>query len=905
MRVLEKAGMYLRMLLHRGREAQRLDDEMQFHFDQQIAENLASGMAPEEARRAARLSFGNPVVVREHVQEAWLWAGAERLWQDTRFAARQIRRAPGFAVVALLTLGLGIGANTAIFSLTHALLLESLPIPNPAQLVRMAMDFHDADRPRSNNGALSLPMIQMLQSQSRSFSGVFGWSVYDFVLRDNGEAHGRRGAMVTGNTFQTLGLHAVLGRLLTPADDQPGGGPDGWAAVISYRLWVEQYHADPDVIGRHVVVTDHGVTIVGVAPPGFEGVIVAEHPDLYLPVEFFAALNNNEKQLHRGWGGWLTAFARLKPGVSRSMAQAEITTLFPSIKKAVAPPSVLHLPAVKRLTLDVDAARNGWSTLRLEYTRPLLLLQILVGIVLLICCANLSGLFLARASARQQEFAIRGALGAGRARLMRQLLVESLMLALPGALVGIGCAWLAGPWMLRGLGSSHAEAALSVRPDFAVLAITAAVACVCALLFGMAPAWTASRTNIEGPLRSSHPRTSAGSAVARRIFIPLQLALSLMLIVVAALLGATVVHLRTDDSGYHTKNVVFYIADFGRVPQKGADLVALYRRILQQMEEQSGVESASAVAVLPYYGWIAKSPFTAAADPKLSITEPSDINVISANYFSTVGTRLLSGRDLRNDDSDLHSCIVNQRAAKMYFPHAAALGKILHEVDHNLQAGTTSVRDCQVVGIVQNTKYDTVRELPPSIVYFSMSAQSYRLPNMYFAIHGRSLAEAEAAYHKVIHELAPQSPETDPATFDQLMHDSIAQEQLLSALSGFFAVLALLLSSIGIYGLVAWDVWRRTTEIGVRMALGATRLRVFFMILRQIAFLLAVGLAAGGAAAYFAARSVSSFLYEIHAENPAVFLGAAGVLVLIGLITATLPARHAVFIDPMLALRNE
>ncbi|HEU4983538.1 MAG TPA: FtsX-like permease family protein [Acidobacteriaceae bacterium] len=609
--------------------------------------------------------------------------------------------------------------------------------------------------------------------------------------------------------------------------------------------------------------------------------------------------------MHQGTSDWLAGLARLKPGLTLAKAQAEADALFPSIKAAILPPARLHLRRVEKVTLDVHSARTGWSRLRLEYTRPLLLLQILVGIVLLICCANLSGLFLARASARQQEFAIRGALGAGRARLIRQLLVESLMLALPGALAGIGFAWLVGPWMVRGLGNSQAETALSVRPDFSVLAITAAVACVCALLFGMAPAWTASRTNIEGPLRSSHPRTSAGSAVARRIFIPLQLALSLMLIVVAALLGATVVHLRTDYTGFRTKNVVFYIADFGRLPQKGADLVALYHRILQRMEEQPGVESASVAAVLPYHGWIAKATFTAAANPKLSTAEFSNINVISADYFATVGTRLLSGRDFRNDDSDLHSCVINRRAAAMYFPHTSALGKMLHQVERNIVTGTTTTRDCQVVGIVRNTKYDTVRESPPSIIYFPVSAQSYRLTNMYFAIHGRSIAEAEAAYHKVIHELAPRSPETDPATFNQLMNDSIAQEQLLSALSGFFAVLALLLSSIGIYGLVARDVSRRTTEIGLRMALEATRLRVFLMILRQTAFLLAMGLAAGAAAAFFAARSVSSFLYEIHAENPAVFLAAAGVLVIVGLIAATLPARHAISIDPVNALRSE
>jgi predicted permease len=539
-----------------------------------------------------------------------------------------------------------------------------------------------------------------------------------------------------------------------------------------------------------------------------------------------------------------------------------------------------------------------------EYTKPLLLLQVLVGVVLLICCANLSGLFLARASARQQEFAIRGALGAGRGRLMRQLLVESMMLAAPGALLGVGLAWLAGPMMLRGLASSRSQVVLSTRPDFAVLAITAACACVCALLFGMAPAWAASRPDLERALRSTHPRASAGSAAARRIFIPFQVALSLALVVVAALLGATVVHLRTEDAGFRMQNVIFYYADFGRLQQRGVDLVTLYRRITMRMEEKPGVDAASVTDILPYFGWIDRESFTASADALHSKTMDADMSVIGAHYFAALGTRILAGRDLRNDDGDAHSCIVNEGAAEMYFPHGSALGQTLHDVDHNLREGTTTVSDCQVVGIVQNTKYDTVREAPPAIVYERLSRQ--RLPvGMFFAIHARSLAEARAAYHSAIHELAPDAPETDPAPFVKLFNDSAARDQLLSAMSAFFAVLALLLSGIGIYGLVAWNVSQRTTEIGVRMALGATRARVFLMVLRQTLFLMAVGIVAGGAAAYFAARSVHSFLYEIQAEDPRVFALAAGVLVMIGLLAAAVPARRAVSIDPVQALRAE
>lgn len=904
MRWLEKLRMRLQMLLHRERESERLDAEMQFHLEQQIAENVAAGMSPEEARYAALRSFGNPAALREQTCESWSWNGLERLGQDIPYALRQMRRSPGFAATAIVTLALGIGANTAVFTLTHALLLRNLPVPDPQQLVRLAIDLHVPNED-GNNSPLNVPLVQLLAKEARSFSGVFGWSVYDFVLQDGGEQHGRRGAIVSGNAFQVLGIHPEAGRLLQPADDQPGGGPDGWAAVISSRLWVEAYHADPSVVGRRVTVTDHNVTIVGVAPPGFEGVVVAEHPDLYLPIEFSAALNNNEEQLHSPGGLWLMTFARLKPGVSIAGAEAEMRTLFPHLLDVILPPAVRHLPQVQKSNLDVDAARTGWTTLRLQYTRPLLLLQMLVGIVLVICCANLSGLLLARASARQHEFAIRGALGAGRGRLVRQLFVESLMLALPGALLGIALAWLAGPWLLHSLGSPEAEVSLSGRPDVAVLVITAACACLCALLFGTAPAWAASHTSLEGALRNVRGRVAGSGAGARRAFIPVQVALSLTLVVIATLLGATVVHLRTDESGFRTQNVLFYVADFGRLPQKGPDLVELYRRILTRMEEKPGVDAASTVEVLPFYSWVHNGEFTAATDAQHAKTAEADVNQVAAHYFAAVGTRLLAGRDLQNTDADLHSCVVNKKAAELYFGAASPLDRMLHQVSRDMASGTATVYDCQVVGVVENTKYDTVLETPPPIVYEPIDEHSPRLPGLFFAIHARSLAEARAAYRSTIHELAPKSPETDPANFTDLFEESMAREQLLSVLSGFFALLGLLLSGIGIYGLVAWNVTQRTTEIGVRMALGATRLRVLLLVLGQTAALLAAGLVAGGVGAFFAARSIGSFLYEVQAENPAVFAAAGCALVLMGLAAATLPARRAVTIDPMEALRSE
>ncbi len=904
MRWAETMRMRMRGLLFHNRERLRLQAEIKFHLDALTAENIAAGMPPEEARRAAMRVFGNATITNEQTQETWSWTWLERLLQDLRFAMRQIRRAPGFALIAILTLALGIGANNAVFTLTHALLLEGLPIPQPDRLVRLTLRLNDGDQD-DDNAPLNLPMIQAIQRRSHTIQGAFGWCVYDFPLAAKTGNQGIHGAVVSGNAFQTLGVRPAIGRLLTPADDRPGGGPDGWAAVISYREWMEYFHGDPSVIGRHLTVTDHGVTIVGVAPEGFEGVIVAEHPDIYLPLEFTAALNG-EPSLHNGASLWLTAFARLQPGVQLSQASAEMSAIFPSVQDEVMPSNVRHAPVVEKSRLEMRSARTGWSPLRSLYIQPLLLLQILVGAVLLICCANLSGLFLARASARQQEFAIRAALGATRFRLMRQLFIESIMLALPGALLGIGLAWCAGPWILHSLGNHQgAQISLSMQPDPAVLAVTAICALLCAVMFGIAPAWTASHTSVEAALRGTQSRMAPGSAGVRRFFVPLQVALSLVLVVVAALLGSTVVRLRTDNSGYKTENVIFYITDFNRVPQKGADLIALYRRLSARLEQLPGVINASVVQNPPLLGWEDKGKFVAASQAGHAEPVVSDLNSVGAHYFSAVGTPLLAGRDLRNEDADLNSCILNQAAARVYFPHTSALGQMLRQLPHTIGVTAEKPHDCEVVGIVQDTKYETLHEEYPPIVYLSLSQNTHQIDALFLVIHARNIAAAKGAYRTALHEIAPTAPETDPFLFTQQFNDSIAQEQLLSVLSGFFAVLGLLLSGIGIYGLVAWNVTQRTMEIGVRMALGATRLRVFALVMRQVAVLLAVGVLAGGAAAFFAARSIRSFLFEVQPGNPLVFAISALALVLIGLLAATLPARRAVSIDPMRALRTE
>ncbi|MBB5341536.1 ABC transporter permease [Tunturiibacter gelidoferens] len=885
---------------------EELDEELLTHLDLAVEENLHRGMSPQDARRAALLKFGGVAQTRESYRRQRGLPFVDALIQDVRFGTRQIRHSPGFALIAILTLSLGIGANTAVFTLTHALLLKTLPVRDPGELVRLTISM-SAER-NGSNAPLNLPIIEFIESHSRSFHGIFAWCVYDFPFRDGAVTSGIHGAILSGNAFQSLGVNPSLGRLLTPADDQPGGGPDGLAAVISHRIWIERYQASPSVLGRHITVTDHSATIVGVAPAGFEGVIVAEHPDIYLPLEFQAILYGQDTK-RDGGRLWLDTFARLNPGVTRAQAEAEISALFPAILDATLPPALRHMPQIERARLEVRPASTGWSRLRSQYTEPLLLLQLMVAAVLLICCANLSGLFLARASARRQEFAIRGALGASRLRIMRQLFVECLMLALPGALLGIWLATLSGPWILHMLGNAEAEQAISMRPNLTVLSVTIACAVFCAFLFGMAPAWTAGRTSVDADLRSSHPRMHLGAAGLGSFFVPFQLALSLTLVVIAALFGTTITHLLTEDSGYRTDNVLIVLTDFLRIPEKGDALVALYRRMAARMEELPGIEQASVAAISPLMGDRWMDEFVAA--DKSGQAQPTEVmgNVIAAHYFSAVGIPILAGRDLENKDSDRNSCVISHAAARLYFPNTSALGKTLRNIVRYQKNANYPFHDFQIVGIVQDTKYDTLRESTPPIVYLPITTGNAGMTNaganLFFVIHARNDAAARSAYLTALHEMAPSSPEIAPFEFKQTFLDSVSRERLLSAMSGFFAFLGLLLSGIGVYGLVAWNVTRRTTEIGLRMALGATRMEVFHLVMRQVMRLLAVGLFAGGLGAFFAARMVRDFLFEIQPGNPAIFLSSAMLLVSIAVLAALLPARRAVSIDPMQALKTE
>ncbi|HEX3663355.1 MAG TPA: ABC transporter permease [Acidobacteriaceae bacterium] len=897
-----------RNLFHRERIDAEIGAELRSHIEMAVEDAMHAGMPEAEARRAARLRFGNPVTVRERTMGADTALALEGLWRDVKFALRQLRKSPGFAVTAVLTLALGIGANTGIFSLTRALLLQPLPVAHPSRLIRISLVLNNPGG-AVRDMPLNSFMIDSLHRHATTISGIFGWTPYRFVAQQNDGPRIADGALVSGNTFEVLGVRPAVGRLLRPEDDEDGGGPDGWAAVLSYRYWQEHFGGDPSAVGRQVTLSDHKVRVVGVAPKGFEGVIVTARPDFYLPLHFEPVLRGTGSLLRMRGSLWLTAWARVRSGVSKAAAGAEIRSLFRTVIDETLPSSMQHVPVVEHAGLAVDSGSAGWSDLRNEYTRPLLLLQALVGVVLLVCCVNLAGLCLARAATREREFAIRTALGAARARLMRQILVESLLLAGCGGALAIAFSWVTDRYLLRFVADRQAAAALAARPDPALLAITGGCALACALLFGLLPAWMASYGPVEAGLRTSGKNQGHGSRrnlLARRVFVPAQMALTLGLVSVAAMLSSTVWHLRENSTGFNSRGVVLFSTDFTQLHLKSSSLDLLYRRIAARIGQMPGVESVSVAENTPLSGASHLGAFSPTGSP-----EPGnnpfryETNAIGSDYFATLGIRMLAGRDFTGSGSDAGACVLNEAAARLLFPAGTALGSSVRQYISSMSTGTQYSQNYRVIGIVDDTRFTSLRAAPPPIIYLPQRDSTDGLEAMTLLIRARTQSEADAAYRRTLHELAPKSAVANPASLEAQMEDSIARENLVATLSEFFAGLALLLSGIGMYGLMASWVARRTAEIGVRMALGATRRAIVGLVAQQVLTLLAVGVAVGGGLALVTGHMVRAFLYEVSPASPEILLLSIAIVGAAAILAAVWPARRAASVDPIQALRSE
>jgi putative ABC transport system permease protein len=819
----------------------------------------------------------------------------DTLFQDFRYGLRMLAKSPGFTAIAVITLALGIGANTVIFTLTHALLLRSLPVPEPERLVHISFSKTGVD-----NG-LSGPLFDSIKRHQQVFDQMLAWSTHQFEWTNGDETRKLRGAFASGDTFSTLRIQPALGRLLNEADDHAGGGPNGWAAVIGNAFWRNYFHGDPTVLGRTLRIEQLPVTIIGVLPAGFEGIDVGAQPQIILPLNFEVQMRGKAAYLPQEGFLWLQVMGRLKPKMTQSQASAEMQRIESQVLAEADKTRILSR-FFSGMRLAVSSGRNGLAWVRKEYSQPLLLIQILVGLILLICCTNLATLLSARASARRHEIAVRSALGGHRSRIIRQLLVENVVLSTAGASVGMLFAQPASQRLLSSL-LRRETMQLDLRPDLAVLLFTTGVAVLTVFLAGMLPALRATRVNVVTDLKESTSSVQGRRFSSERWLLPLQVALSMVLLVGAGLFSGTLYRLLSTHPGFSTDAIVIVPTDFEKMKVSENEKAALYERILERLNRDPAIESASAESIPMLREWRSSIRVSSiGSNSRSSDVQTLFYNHIGANYFATVGTRILIGRDFASTDKsqDHMACILNQSAANMLFPQQNPIGKVVR-VEGDKPA------NFEVIGVVEDTKYTNLRAPVPRTFYvtFLESPETANLSSLYLVLRARNNSAAIAATRQVLRELAPGAPQLDAVTMKEEVKTSVGREIVIATLSTFFAGLGLLLTAIGLYGLLGYSVNRRTAEIGIRMALGARRGNVIAMILREAFLLIVAGVIAGSAVALGTTRYVAHLLYGMKQYDPAVYAGAAGLMLLVASIAAWLPAKRAAGTDPMVAVRYE
>jgi putative ABC transport system permease protein len=876
-----------------------LEAELRAHLEMAANDARARGESTETARLAALREFGNRDLVKETTRDIWGRNPFHGITDDLRSGLRTFRKNPGFAAIMILTLALGIGANTAIFSLINAVMLRSLPVSHPEQLLQVRSD---ADRNYFSN-----PLWEQLRDRQDVFSGLFAYRETRFNLTgQGGEAHYSDGDWVSGDFFSALGVGAAIGRTFTAIDDRRGCAP---VAILGYDFWQAQYGGDPSILGRSISLDGHPFQILGVARAGFSGIDVGRAVEIYAPICSETIVRGADSMLDLRDVGFLSVIGRPKPGVPAAQVAARLKTLAPPIFEATIPMG--DLPKDQReyaaRSLETVPASNGTSYWRAQYRDPLLILMAVVALLLLIACANVANLQLARATARQREIAVRTALGAGRWRLMRQLLVESALFAAAGAALGALFAQWSSPLLVGFLSTADVRVFLDLAIDARVLAFTAGVSAAAVLLFGLAPAWRGTRVDPQIAMKAGargiaegHSRFNLGKAL-----VSAQVAVSLVLVVGAALLLSTFWNLAMLDAGFDRDRVLTVNANLRNARYPKERLLPLFEEMRQQFASIPGVLSASFSFTTPLRGVAVSIPIEVEGG---STQSPGDsqmrANWVSPGYFETLGTPLLAGRDFDRRDAagSAKVSIINQTAARKYFHMANPVGRYYRT---NYRTGDP-VKDqlVQVVGIVKDARYNRLREKQPPISYFPI-AQDPVGPSATFELRTAGQPANLAPAARGAMEQVNPAIVLQFRTLAVQVSDSLSRERLLATLSAFFGGLALLLAAIGLYGVISHNMARRRSEIGIRMALGAQRARVLQMMMKDVTLVVGIGLAVGLGASLAVTRYIASFLYGVTAMDARTLAGAVIFFGAVAAIAGFVPARRASRLDPMVALREE
>ena len=872
----------------RARDAD-LQRELSEHLDLEAEEQQAAGLSPQQAAYAAHRALGNTLKIEEDVRAAWGLHWLETFAQDIRFALRMLRKSPGFTAVAVLTLALGIGANTAIFTMANGLMLRTLPVRDPGQLVELL--HHNTGEPEPGYNGFPWFAYQIMRDGNHVFSELIVEGMNFFTVRgDKLQPQTVFVGSVGGSFFQALGVRPAAGRLIGPEDVHMGSHAP--VAVISWSFWKSRFDLDPGIIGKKIVINDDApLTIIGVTQRGFYGLSDEAQQDVWWPVSLGLG------------GGPFGLLARLKPGVSLEQARAEMSVLF---QRAVDRPDAG--PFVHGMKLRIEPAGNGVSTpLTQMLSTPLTVLMTTVGLLLLLACANLAGLLLARGASRQHEMAVRVCLGAGRSRLLRQTLTESLLLSLIGGAVGIFLAYFADLALVRVFKSGRLIAAAPMHfetltnPDAHVLLFTLAIALLTGLLCGAVPAMSASNA---GPASALQQPSRIGEPKSRRLFgkslVASQVALSLMLVSSAGLFVGYLSHLQNLNLGFERDRLLLATLDFAQSNYNAAQFSRLSQALVMRLDGIPGVSSATFSGVSPMEGPGPKAFVFTEGHPEKRAQ--AFINYVAPDYFETYGTPFLAGRDFSaHDQARSPVAIINETAARDCFGNENPIGR---QITMSHITWVKGERTYEVVGLVDDAKYSDVQQPAPPTIYPDLLQQDFTASEL--AIRTRIDAGGVAAtVRQTEAAVFTGVPIVRIRTMNEQIDSTIVPQRLIAMLSAGFGALGALLAAIGLYGLLAYTVARRTHEIGVRMALGAAGTDVMRMVLRDALWMICAGFAVGAPLAFWGKRIAASLIPGLPVASPLPIVVAAAIMIAVGLIAAYLPVRRAMRVDPMVALRYE
>jgi predicted permease len=941
--MLNKLRLRLRALFFKPRMEDELQTELQFHLEREIEENIVRGMTPKEARYAAMRSFGGVERVKEESRDVWGIRLVEELWQDLRYGMRMLLKHKGFTIVAVLSLALGIGANTALFSVVDAVLLRTLPVPEPERLVlfewQAGLTFRDSgmsgtsitSEPPGTRG-LSLFRYEVFEkmrqvhaaSPQSPLSDFFAFApIYDVNAVVGDQAEIIKGQAVSGGYYAGLRVQPSLGRTITDEDDKPGASP---VAVLSHQYWQARFGADPAVIGQPLKLNKQSFTIIGVTPPAFTGTLqVGYHPAVTVPIACEPLLQGEQSRLgtaNKPGHWWLDLMGRLKPGATYEQARESLNGAFQATALEVMPPpwkvdQPAQIDPKDYPRLVAQSGSRGMLDIRRDYTPTIYGLFIVVALVLLLACANVANLLLARAAMRGAEISVRLAVGAGRWRLIRQLLTESALLAVLGGAAGVLFAyWGKGALVaLTDKDSGILPSDVDLSLNWRALVFTLVVSLLTGVLFGLAPAWRATSQDLATALKQSRRTTGAVSRLSKGLIVA-QVAISLLLLVGAGLFIRTIYNLQRVNLGFNQENLLLFRLQPQQGGYKDEQLLQFYQRLFDRLDNLPGVRTAT-FARIPL---IAKNIccwseviLLPGETEKTAPLHPTNRQTVRENYFATMEIPLLHGRRFMAQDDQMAPgvAVVNQALVRKYFPNDGVLGQRV-KIDRN--------REVEIVGVVANAKYKNQREELKPMLYTPWRQEVTMLGEMYFAL--RTVGEPTALasiVRQVVRELDSNLPVTEISTQTARSQATLGQESLYARLLSFFGGLALLLAAIGLSGVLAYSVAQRKNEIGIRMALGAQPADVLRLVIRQGMTLVLLGLAAGAlggyallrllASRYFASGSsqhnMAEQLYGVEGTDPVTFAVIASLLLLIALLACWLPARKAAQVDPLEALRQE